>query len=262
MGMNKVLRKIAAKALLMPKVKRQFKKIQTFYDRQVRAGDIDWLDIKEAFTESDTKALRELVQMVLKEKVTVVEVGSWKGFSTSLLAKSVVDYHGSVFAVDHWMGNEGTWNYEIAKTYDIYSIFRRNMILLGIWGIVHPLVMDSQTASQIFTDGIVDLVFIDADHRYDSVKNDILSWLPKLKDGGVLCGHDCEGYYSEYSEEDKKMIEQHPGDDCIPTLEDHTPDGEGYTRYICHPGVVKALHDCFHGKYSIMPHSTIWYYIK
>lgn len=123
------------------------------------------------------------------------------------------------------------------------------MIVLRVWDIVHPLVMDSQTASEIFADGILDLVFLDADHRYESVKKDISSWLPKLRDGGILCGHDCEGYYSQYSEEYKKRIEEHLGDDCIPDIP-------------CHPGVIKALHEYFGKNYSIVPNSTIRYYIK
>lgn len=35
-----------------------------------------------------------------------------------------------------------------------------------------------------------DLVFIDANHEYDHVKQDILSWLPKVRPGGILAGHD------------------------------------------------------------------------
>jgi len=35
-----------------------------------------------------------------------------------------------------------------------------------------------------------DLVFVDADHSYDAVKRDIWAWKPKIKKGGILCGHD------------------------------------------------------------------------
>lgn len=35
-----------------------------------------------------------------------------------------------------------------------------------------------------------DLVFIDANHEYTHVKQDILSWLPKVRPGGILSGHD------------------------------------------------------------------------
>jgi hypothetical protein len=41
-----------------------------------------------------------------------------------------------------------------------------------------------------FDDGYFDLIYIDADHNFDSVVNDINSWLPKVKKGGVISGHD------------------------------------------------------------------------
>lgn len=36
----------------------------------------------------------------------------------------------------------------------------------------------------------LDFVFIDADHTYGGVSADIRAWLPKIKRGGAICGHD------------------------------------------------------------------------
>lgn len=41
-----------------------------------------------------------------------------------------------------------------------------------------------------FNDGVFDFVFVDASHDTDSVIADITNWLPKIKPGGVLVGHD------------------------------------------------------------------------
>lgn len=41
-------------------------------------------------------------------------------------------------------------------------------------------------------DASVDLVFIDADHSYEAVKQDIAKFAPKLRAHGILCGHDID----------------------------------------------------------------------
>jgi predicted O-methyltransferase YrrM len=43
-----------------------------------------------------------------------------------------------------------------------------------------------------FADNFADIIFIDADHSYASVKQDILKYTPKLKNGGLLTGHDID----------------------------------------------------------------------
>jgi predicted O-methyltransferase YrrM len=42
----------------------------------------------------------------------------------------------------------------------------------------------------IFEDESFDVIYIDADHSYDSVIKDMKLYLPKIKNGGFLCGHD------------------------------------------------------------------------
>ena len=56
--------------------------------------------------------------------------------------------------------------------------------------IITPIQDESVSASCKYTDDSLDFVFIDADHRYDSVVADIQAWLPKMKNGSILAGHD------------------------------------------------------------------------
>lgn len=48
----------------------------------------------------------------------------------------------------------------------------------------------SQDACANFPNDFFDFIYIDADHSYEGVKNDILNWLPKIKSNGFICGHD------------------------------------------------------------------------
>ena len=43
----------------------------------------------------------------------------------------------------------------------------------------------------------MDFCFIDSAHDYETVKNDIIYWLPKIKNGGILAGHDYDEYHLE-----------------------------------------------------------------
>jgi len=50
--------------------------------------------------------------------------------------------------------------------------------------------MFSVVAAKLFPNGYFNMVYIDADHSYSAVAQDIEAWLPKVKIGGLLGGHD------------------------------------------------------------------------
>ncbi|CAE8605628.1 unnamed protein product, partial [Polarella glacialis] len=52
------------------------------------------------------------------------------------------------------------------------------------------VLQSSVEAAQWLGRNSLDMVFIDGDHRYESVLVDINAWWPKVKPGGILAGHD------------------------------------------------------------------------
>ncbi len=197
------------------------------------------------FMENEQKALALLIAPYLHPSSFILEVGSWKGESTYVLGKAAEVSGGQVFCVDHWRGSAGTTTAEGALREDVLATFRRNMRLEGLESFVFPLVMESHRAASLMRGALFDIIFIDGDHRYSAVKQDILDWLPKLKEGGLLCGHDAERRFSEFSEEQQELIRATQEEDFNLDLG-------------CHPGVVAALYDVLKDRHHITD-TRIWY---
>ena len=55
----------------------------------------------------------------------------------------------------------------------------------------------SKKASWLFRDKTFDFVYIDANHSYKHVLEDINCWYPKVKEGGVIGGHDFDTQHND-----------------------------------------------------------------
>lgn len=145
-------------------------------------------------TLADSEELDYIVKNFTKNSPTlqIADVGCWTGQSTVILAETVKLRRGKVYAIDWFKGSQGTNLDEPASYINIKEIFKSNIQKMECSEYVELVEKTSEEASKDFKDESLDLIFIDADHRYDNVKKDIALWLPKLKKGGILCGHDCE----------------------------------------------------------------------
>jgi hypothetical protein len=115
-----------------------------------------------------------------KEMDSVIELGSWKGRSTHALLSGC---KGNVTAIDHWHGSKNDLTEDIAKTEDVFTIFKNNVKQFNNLTIINKDIVEA--INDVDT---ADMVFIDAEHSYEAVKRDIINWLPKTKK--LLCGHD------------------------------------------------------------------------
>jgi predicted O-methyltransferase YrrM len=133
---------------------------------------------------------------------TFVEVGCKEGRTTGHILKTVPD--SRVIAIDPWIADPAPANgdptREDYKAWDFAKIEREFWENVGEnKGRCRMLRMTSAQAAifdETDTDrpqpgyGGFDLIFIDALHDYESVKQDIALWWPKVRIGGMLAGHD------------------------------------------------------------------------
>lgn len=134
-------------------------------------------------TTYDMAALESIVEE-LKPK-WALEIGSWKGLSSSIIAR----HSEKLFCVDTWKGEGWAPMEQEANEADVFGMFRHNISALGLVNKVYPLVMTSEEAQNLVRRNCFDFIYIDGNHTYDHVLND-LSWFEYLKRGGVLAGHD------------------------------------------------------------------------
>jgi hypothetical protein len=210
---------------------------------------------------ADADVLTSLLNEIKHEGMVVLEVGSWVGNgSTRVIVETIRDVGGTLYCVDTWAGSDNVSHHREYRDrcHTMFTVFFDNVRKYNGHNIVRPLVMPSIDASRIFADGLFDLVFIDGNHGYSHAKQDVLAWLPKVKGGGVLCGHDCEVSYPNLDAELRAEIDQRCEEDYLNNLNRPGPPG-------LHPGVVKAVHEVLGPEaklWSEIKPTTVWSYRK
>ena len=119
---------------------------------------------------------------------TMVEVGSAEGNS----ALSFLSVGMTLTCVDPYIPGYDEYDGQSKedKCLAAYDIFQKN--ILAKHKHVKHIKKTSEEAVSEFDDKSLDFVYIDGNHRYEHVKNDLLRWKEKIKDGGYIGGHDLE----------------------------------------------------------------------
>jgi predicted O-methyltransferase YrrM len=119
------------------------------------------------------------------DMMSMIEIGSYAGESTIIFAQ----HFNQVLSIDPFLNdydmNDTTCHHmELDK---VYEIFKTNTIEHK--NISH-IREKSDDAYVNLPDNFYDFVYIDGLHTYEQVKKDILNYLPKIKKGGFIGGHD------------------------------------------------------------------------
>lgn len=150
----------------------------------------------------------ELLPQILNSNQLSVgaEIGVFKGqFSRTLLDS----WMGKLWLVDPWRAFEDEEGYIDASNHRnhqtaylecmqrLEGMEARALMLRGL----------SSDMAPRFQDGELDFVYIDGNHAYDWVKEDIELWWPKVREGGYVMGHDyldmANWYESDFNENGK-----------------------------------------------------------
>jgi hypothetical protein len=117
-----------------------------------------------------------------------VELGTFNGsFSNHLVS----NWSGILYMVDVWRPlsfDEYDDASNHANNQEAYKNAMNN--IKGFEDRAFMLRMKGEFACELFQDNSLDFVYIDANHTYDAVKEDIKNWYPKVKSGGLVMGHD------------------------------------------------------------------------
>lgn len=112
------------------------------------------------------------------------EIAAEVGVSYGDFSKFILDNTKmKLYSIDPWEVNEELSSPE--------SAFASSKEKLQPFGDRSEMVKGySPAAAAPFSDAYFCFVYIDGLHDYESVKKDIVAWYPKVREGGVIAGHD------------------------------------------------------------------------
>jgi len=146
----------------------------------------DWVlknNIPGFLTLADLRALYQLSSS-LSENSIIVEVGSLCGKSAVQFARSSPT--STIYCFDFWDGFQFKTGNGVTGTnkLEYFNFFTQN------YPNIKPKQITVSPHGAEWGDQLVDMVFIDAAHTNPYDWEIIEYWLPKIKKGGILCGHD------------------------------------------------------------------------
>jgi len=135
---------------------------------------------------NNSEDLKDFIKDIPKNSV-LLEVGTGCGVSTMMFAKrckKVVSIDGydklkpyGVMTKERFIESEKRFRKYINR----FKKLKKK---------VNQIKEISSKAVERFSDGEFDIVYLDGDHFPESFRSDLHNWLPKIKEGGILSGHD------------------------------------------------------------------------
>ena len=150
--------------------------------------DADQLNpkLKFAYWEGHRDFAYDLLHFVRPARL--VELGSQYGCSLFTFCQAVRDFklNTEINAVDMWSGDIGA---EITGE-EVYALVQKTAATYYPEVKLHLFQMRFDQALPDFADESIDILHIDGGHTFEDVERDFTTWLPKLKENGIVLFHD------------------------------------------------------------------------
>ncbi len=116
-----------------------------------------------------------------------VEIGSYKGMSSAFMAVEIINSGKNIRfeCIDPMQLDVGSWSCNPDEQ-DGYSEKEFHARLESVKDHYKLHKMTSDDAVKQYDDASIDFLMVDGDHRNESVKKDILNFLPKMRSGGII----------------------------------------------------------------------------
>ena len=147
---------------------------------------------KKGRNDLTVKALRKAILEVLSHEPRIgCEVGIWEGSTSKRLLEQFPCL--SLLMIDNYP-QDGLAGVDHRTIDEILDAMREAMLVTSFAADRRSFwYMSSKQAQAFIPDGFFDFVYIDADHSEESVAADFNYWYPKVREGGLLTGHDYDG---------------------------------------------------------------------
>jgi predicted O-methyltransferase YrrM len=133
-----------------------------------------------------TEGLLDLIkELGDNSEKTMIEIGSFVGESTVLFAESFK----KVIAVDPFLADYDPAD-PTSYLFEFKNVYQTYLDRTGDHKNIETIVSTSDEATSKLGGLKYDFIYLDGLHTYDGVKTDITNYLPLVKEGGVIGGHD------------------------------------------------------------------------
>ncbi len=136
-----------------------------------------------------------LIDTVKKEGIKkFAEIGVWKSSTAKRLLVGAGDIIEEYWAVDPWELMPDGSKSQKKRTKEHWVEYHKFACALMLdYPQLKVVKLSSEEAVKFIPDGYFDMVYIDAIHDFEHMYEDIGFWLPKVRKGGLISGHDYGG---------------------------------------------------------------------